>query len=60
MNIELLQRSSKTLGVLFDGESKNVNSLQEMPKSKMKLYGFSAAYKGVFFDTVCGAFDASC
>ncbi len=36
---------------LIDGEAKNINPLKEMPKSQMKLYGFSGAFNSVFFDS---------
>lgn len=36
---------------LIDGEAKNINPLKEIPKSQMRLYGFSGVFNSVFFDS---------
>ena len=36
---------------MIDGEPKNVNPLTEIPKSQMRLYGFSGAFYSAYFDT---------
>ena len=53
--VELVENSKDEAGDLLkkfvDGEPKNINPLTEIPEPKMRLYGFSGAFKSVFFDT---------
>ena len=44
-------KMGKLLKKFVDGKPKNVNPLTEIPKSQMRLYGFSGAFKSAFFDT---------
>ena len=36
---------------MIDGEPVNINPLKELPKSKMRLYGFNGVFSSSYFDT---------
>ena len=48
---EFVKENSRLFKLFCDGEPKNINPLTEIPKSQMKLYGFSNGFISNYFDT---------
>ena len=48
---ELMEHTASIIKRMCDGEPVNKNPLAEIPTPQMVLYGFSGAFKSVYFDT---------